>query len=1431
MGWSLRKKSKVPKQPAEPSLPRPAAIVNTPTAASQPASPPVQEDKAGLISPQALEPVLPQPAEQPIIPTGGPAESPLGSAPPLGLDASENDEITAIWAQVQERVAMLGIKEGKEINSGLEIDDVIANLEASQEKEEESPTAQAVKVAFGRTMGLIKTVGGIVVDGASTVFAPAGQCYNAISFLINAYDGYQGAFDGLAELLEKCSDHLGRLDYYVKGGMDKRLSKLAAQQLLLFVQICDAALSLRYSAAQKIKTGLKIAFLAENSIQGLLGEMAKLGERERGLVSAQAFSLASAAATSAAEGAASNRQVLDTLVQNGEEQKARAENVDKKKALIDVLAFDESSEQWNSSKQSPVESWQIRYNEIRKDVVSGTGEWLLSHPDFRSWISDLSSSPILAIEGADITGKSYLTSSIIKYLRTDVTTEYPNLRHLVSFFLLDHKKAGHGFEDAAKALIWQLANKDEPFMKSAARISQTVGALDPKDIMPRLLLENQDLEHIDAILNLVIDGIGDTLDASMLEFLQQLFKAQNKKIRVFLTGTPRAFEQIRRGGAVCPSIPISRHNHNDVKKFIEARMDKTEALADTDRPGISEQREKICNDLLEAAGGDYYKLDSALHVISTLDYMEDINQVIQGTRDNRSMQLHNEIEMLNRERSPRQIQEMNHIIRWITFALDPVTGKLASSLLYLVTGEVPLRPLAEQIRSKYLLFVLNGKDYVEFRSPKALEAIPNRSELAKVNRDNGQDVHPGEIDIVLHFLDNVCPPALYEKLGLREYLQKKSTQKQDQIQQEDENTGHLQMALDCIRSFSYGYDATLMPLQRYGIDNFVEHLSSVDLAMVDRDQKSQVGESLVRLFTRNEDLDSLLMPRGGMFYRYDRKTFWLQREEMIDPILRWLRDTAVVSRVTSEADRSWVQSVVSDNGVEALFKPAAIRLAYRCLREPSSDEDIKGIYGFVKKYLHIISEKDTMWQTQMARLYKNRRLEQEAMERSELALEMDSHNWRASLCRASLATPQEAIEILQIVIDRQKRDLAWMQDPSHVQDLGDLNYELAGNYWKDEQFDLAIPIYAISMKQAPQHVYRFLRLFMAYSQKGRHAEIVSFLEDISKIENGKHLAELVMSTGDSVLLEFLDLSVREAAIKTKQFRVLDALYEPAIQLGEKTDDREFLCLVRYLYGKGLYCEHNGRQEKAIELWETSLSRYLTSAEADSESSLLNNLIVNLAPLYLQKMLVARVKSDSSTVAEYVSKLSGMLPEGVTALQIDLPPQLWLARYHKLNDDDSKARQTVRSLLQVVIELLSDEDESNDKDAFKKSHSVFISLGDDKNAMTALAMETRESRFRYGDSGWNMSLSCDGDCDHCWNFPSEMWICKHCVNVRLDDGCMTALKEGKLTENFCNPDHEFIQVPNWDKEWLESIPEGVVPWGDQIITLDQWKQEIQKVYLD
>lgn len=735
--------------------------------------------------------------------------------------------------------------------------------------------------------------------------------------------------------------------------MDKRLSGLAAQQLLLFVQICDTALGLRHSAREKIKTGLKIAFLAENSIQGLLGEMAKLAERERGLVSAQTFQLASAAATSAAQGAASSRQVLDALVQNGAEQKELVDNQGKQKTLMDVLAFDKDPGRWDSSKNAPVEIWQKRYNDIRKDVVSGTGKWLLSGPVFQSWISDFASSSILAVEGTDITGKSYLTSSVIKYLRTDVITQYPDIRHLVAFFFIDRDNPDHGFDAVAKSLVWQLADKDEPYMKSAARISQLVGALDPGDILPKLLLENEEIEHMDAVFYLIIDGLGDNLDASFLKFLQRLAQSRTQKIRVFLTGMPVAFEHITKAGVACPSIPISQNNDDDITKFIEARMNKIDALADTDRPGVLGRRREIREQLSQAAGGDYYKLNSALNIISTLDYMEDINRVIQGTRGDRSQQLHHEIEMLNRQRSVRQIQEINQIILWVTFAFCPVSEKTVSAALFMLTGADPLRSLAEQIRTKYFLFEVDRKGRVGFRSSKALDVIPYRHELAKSNNPITQEIHPGEIDIVLHFLDNVCPPALYKKLEIREYLQNKLTQKQVQIQQEDKDTGNLRISLDCLRSLTRGYDAGLTKLQEYAQLYLIYHLSSVDLAMVDRDQKSQVGESLIRLFTRDECIDTLMWPELDDFLFRIMKHDWVNDSANVDQVVRWLRDTAVVASITDESDRSWVHRVVSGNAFEALLEPSAVRLAHRCLREPMSAEDAEDIYRFVHQFLKV----------------------------------------------------------------------------------------------------------------------------------------------------------------------------------------------------------------------------------------------------------------------------------------------------------------------------------------------------------------------------------------------------------------------------------------------------------------------------------------------
>ena len=105
------------------------------------------------------------------IPSG---PSPAGNTKPtpLGLDATTNKEISAIWAQVQARVVQLAGGDPKNIKSNLTIDAVLARLDEAQDAREQSrkdKVYSAVRSTFNTTLQFVKTVGGIVAQGTSEV--------------------------------------------------------------------------------------------------------------------------------------------------------------------------------------------------------------------------------------------------------------------------------------------------------------------------------------------------------------------------------------------------------------------------------------------------------------------------------------------------------------------------------------------------------------------------------------------------------------------------------------------------------------------------------------------------------------------------------------------------------------------------------------------------------------------------------------------------------------------------------------------------------------------------------------------------------------------------------------------------------------------------------------------------------------------------------------------------------------------------------------------------------------------------------------------------------------------------------------------------------------------------------------------------------------
>lgn len=90
--------------------------------------------------------------------------------------------------------------------------------------------------------------------------------------------------------------------------------------------------------------------------------------------------------------------------------------------------------------------------------------------------------------------------------------------------------------------------------------------------------------------------------------------------------------------------------------------------------------------------------------------------------------------------------------------------------------------------------------------------------------------------------------------------------------------------------------------------------------------------------------------------------------------------------------------------------------------------------------------------------------------------------------------------------------------------------------------------------------------------------------------------------------------------------------------------------------------------------------------------------------------------------------------------------------------------------------------------------------------------------------------CDANCGHGWTTASEMWWCRECINLTLDQSCYQRLKNGMLQLNICDRQHEFLFIPKWDEEKMR-VRKGLVPYGEGAISLDEWKRVIWREYVD
>ncbi|KAJ5231286.1 uncharacterized protein N7469_005874 [Penicillium citrinum] len=316
-------------------------------------------------------------------------------------------------------------------------------------------------------------------------------------------------------------------------------------------------------------------------------------------------------------------------------------------------------------------------------------------------------------------------------------------------------------------------------------------------------------------------------------------------------------------------------------------------------------------------------------------------------------------------------------------------------------------------------------------------------------------------------------------------------------------------------------------------------------------------------------------------------------------------------------------------------------------------------------------------------------------------------------------------------------------------------------------------------------------------------------------------------------------------MKTNELNIMDLVYTDGIQYASKNEDCNAMIWLKCFQAKTLSKLPNPPVDAVKQIMEEVLRIGLHLATAPGD--VLYHVVSVLGKIYYNEAL----QKVNSGVNEMLAGIG--LIEGISRIECEqvpdqlliLPPWMYLARYYSRQGRERFARLAVRNSLQLSLEILSDDDLSNDIWAFIKIGNITSLFLDEKNTATAYAMEafgfsalkknqnSLEDGTEKNPDKVERKWLCVSICDSCgWKGenPGGLWVCADCIEINLCNDCREKLHKGEFVKNLCDASHKGFYVDEWDPERLGKVPVGYVPWGDKDITMEDWKNMLREKYL-
>jgi len=357
--------------------------------------------------------------------------------------------------------------------------------------------------------------------------------------------------------------------------------------------------------------------------------------------------------------------------------------------------------------------------------------------------------------------------------------------------------------------------------------------------------------------------------------------------------------------------------------------------------------------------------------------------------------------------------------------------------------------------------------------------------------------------------------------------------------------------------------------------------------------------------------------------------------------------------------------------------------------------------------------------------------------------------------------------------------------------------------------------------------------------------------------------------------EILNLRLCGLASDENCVELVGEFYERGLHVlssDDNDDDPDDLVLqpiFRSWYGK-LLLRATSDDEKAIKTLERTLNDF-EAVKVTGDVGFIRDCAENeLQMRYLCKALRARSSGDSSGADDFASRLSDIVHRGDSSNHSRLST-LVLAVWERTEKREDVARKLIQPTIAVAIDMLTDDTDKNDMQAWVSLSCALAASGDVLNAIAALffAKQFKEMVERRGDlipkpavgeSGPEEAVSEDSNaegavseegfaqitgsegtdkdskgrrtsyhwctCDGCFKRLSTRrihYLCSNCLSIDFCAFCYQLLLGGQLKQNVCDKSHEFLRIP----AVTEPLPEGKIRVNNQDIAIKDWLDGLKR----